>query len=252
MSLLFLGTGTSQGVPIIGCNCAVCLSADTKDKRTRSSVWLTVNNKKILIDLSPDFRHQMLDNQLTDVDFVLMTHEHRDHTAGLDDLRPICFKYEKSIPIYGQPRVLEVLEKHYDYVFKEIDYPGRPRVSLHQIIENKPQLIEGVEVTPISVWHGQLPIVGYRFGNSCYLTDVSNVDKTSMDLLMGLETLVLNALQIDPHYSHFSLSEALSFIEQVKPKRTFLTHISHNLGLHNAVKLPSNVFLAYDGLKIEF
>jgi phosphoribosyl 1,2-cyclic phosphate phosphodiesterase len=252
MSLLFLGTGTSQGVPIIGCTCAVCLSANAKDKRTRSSVLLTVNNKKILIDLSPDFRHQMLENQQTNVDFVLMTHEHRDHTGGLDDLRPICFKYEKSIPIYGQIRVLEVLEKHYDYVFKEIDYPGRPRVSLHQIIENQPQLIEGVEVMPISVWHGQLPIVGYRFGNSCYLTDVSSIDKASADWLEGLDTLILNALQIDPHYSHFNLAEALAFVDLIKPKRTYLTHISHNLGLHNALKLPPNVFLAYDGLKIDF
>lgn len=251
MELIFLGTGTSKGIPIIGSTHPVCLSKDTKDKRLRSSVAISWNNFTYIIDCSPDFRTQMLRENLFKIDGIIFTHEHSDHTAGLDDIRPITQKFG-DLPIYTYKRVLNDLKSRFNYIFTTKNkYPSAPNVK-PIIIDNEPFALHNIKVEPIQVIHGKLPIFGYRFNKICYLTDVSFINNSEKKKLYNLEVLVINALQIKEHSTHFNLEKALKLIKEVKPKKAYITHISHKLGFHKKVEkiLPKNVFLAYDGLKV--
>lgn len=254
MKVTFLGTGTSQGIPVIGSDHPVCLSKDLKDKRLRSSVLIEVNNKRMVIDCGPDFRQQMLRAQPESIDGVLFTHEHADHTAGLDDIRPFYFK-QGDINLYAEERVIESLKQRFAYIFDVHNtYPGVPNVSISTIEPNKKFIVsENIEVTPIRVMHYKLPILGYRIENFVYLTDVKTIPEKGFDKFKNIDVLVVNALREEDHISHFTLSEALEFVEKVKPKIAYLTHISHLLGFHEKVaqKLPENVFLAYDNLTLD-
>ncbi|OAZ04284.1 MBL fold metallo-hydrolase [Flavobacterium succinicans] len=252
MNIYFLGTGTSQGIPIIGSTHPVCKSTDYKDKRLRVSLWISWEDHSYVIDCGPDFRQQMLASDCQKVDGILFTHEHSDHTAGLDDIRPFNFR-QGEMPIYAHERVIENLKKRFDYVFEtENRYPGAPSVKTIEVINNVPFVLADKTVTPINALHGDLQVFGYRIDNFAYLTDVKTVAPEEVEKLKNLDVLVLNALRIDPHNTHFNLQEALDFIALVKPKKTYLTHISHLLGFHEEVQkqLPENVFLAYDNLTI--
>ena len=252
MKVYFLGTGTSQGIPIIGSNHPVCLSTDLKDKRLRVSVWIHWGNNSFVIDCGPDFRQQMLTSNCQKVDGILYTHEHSDHTAGLDDIRPFNFK-QGEIPIYAHQRVIDNLKLRFDYVFKtENRYPGAPSVKTVEVVNNRPFTIGNKTAIPVNVMHGDLPVFGYRIDDFAYLTDVKTVDESEMDKLKNLKVLVVNALRETPHNTHFNLQEALDFIDLVQPEKAYLTHISHLMGFHEEVqqKLPENVYLAYDNLEI--
>ena len=252
MNIYFLGTGTSQGIPIIGSTHPVCKSTDYKDKRLRVSLWMSWENHSYVIDCGPDFRQQMLVSDCQKVDGILFTHEHSDHTAGLDDIRPFNFR-QGEMPIYAHQRVIENLKKRFDYVFEtENRYPGAPSVKTIEVINNQPFVLGGKTVIPIDVMHGDLQVFGYRVDDFAYLTDVKTVAPEEVEKLKNLEVLVLNALRITPHNTHFNLQEALDFIALVQPKKAYLTHISHLLGFHEDVQkeLPENVFLAYDNLVI--
>lgn len=252
MNIYFLGTGTSQGIPIIGSTHPVCKSTDYKDKRLRVSLWMSWEDHSYVIDCGPDFRQQMLASDCQKVDGILFTHEHSDHTAGLDDIRPFNFR-QGEMPIYAHQRVIENLEKRFDYVFEtENRYPGAPSVKTIEVINNQPFVLGGKTVIPIDVMHGDLQVFGYRVDDFAYLTDVKTVAPEEVEKLKNLDVLVLNALRITPHNTHFNLQEALDFIALVQPKKTYLTHISHLLGFHEDVQkeLPENVFLAYDNLVI--
>lgn len=252
MNVYFLGTGTSQGIPVIGINHPVCLSSDLKDKRLRVSVWISWDDYSYIIDCGPDFRQQMLNSKCQKVDGILYTHEHADHTAGMDDIRPFNFK-QGEIPIFAHQRVIENLKKRFDYVFETINkYPGAPSVKIHEVVNNHPFAIGNKLAIPINVMHGNLQVFGYRIDDFAYLTDVKTIEKSEMDKLKNLKVLVVNALREEHHNTHFNLQEALDFIDLIQPQKTFITHISHVLGFHEEVqqKLPKNVFLAYDNLEI--
>lgn len=251
MEITFLGTGTSQGVPIITCNCAVCQSLDYHDKRLRSSIHIAIEGKSFVIDSGPDFRQQMLRERIKKLDALIFTHEHKDHTAGMDDVRSFNFSQNMDMPVYADKRVIAQLKQEFAYVFAATKYPGVPTVEVHEI-ENKPFFIHGIEWIPIEVMHYKLPVYGYRIGNFAYITDANSIDKKELKKFKGIKILVINALQEEPHISHFTLQEALEMIEKIQPEQAYLTHISHKLGFHKQVqkKLPKNVFLAYDGLKI--
>lgn len=250
MNITLLGTGTSQGIPVIGCTCEVCLSSDSKDKRLRVSCYVEDTKNKILIDIGPDFRQQMLTNKISDIDAVLLTHEHNDHTAGLDDIRSINFLHNKNMPVYGMPRVLEDIATRFQYVFKSNKYPGLPRVELLPI--HSEFHIGNLSILPIPIMHGKLPIIGYRIQNFAYLTDASFITEEAIGLLQNLDVLVVNALRKEEHYSHFNLEEALAFISQVGPKQSYLTHISHAFDTHSNISklLPNQVSVGYDRLTI--
>jgi len=251
MKVTFLGTGTSQGIPVIGSNHPVCLSDNPKDKRLRVSVLVEWGTSKYVIDCGPDFRQQMLNSKCTKINGIVFTHEHADHTAGLDDIRPFFFR-QGNIPIYAHERVLKSLERRFDYIFETQDkYPGAPGVT-EFVIENKPFKLGNLEVVPINGIHHKLQVFGYRFKDFAYLTDMNKVEDHEIEKLIGVKVLVVNALRIEPHPSHFNLEEALNFIKKVNPERAYLTHISALLGFHDTVqqKLPENVFLAYDNLQI--
>lgn len=251
MKVTFLGTGTSQGIPVIGSEHPVCKSTDPKDKRLRVSVLIEWDDYTFVIDCGPDFRQQMLTNNCSRIDGILFTHEHSDHVAGLDDIRPFFFN-QGDIPIYAHKRVLDTLKRRFDYVFVTEDkYPGAPSVK-EIIIENKPFELGNLTVMPINTYHNRVQVFGFRFNDFAYLTDVKTVEPDEMEKLKGLKVLVVNALREKPHHSHFNLEEALEFIAQVKPERSYLTHISHYMGFHKEVqqKLPEGVFLAYDNLQI--
>lgn len=252
MKITFLGSGTSQGVPVIGCTCEVCASLDFRDKRLRSSIQVELSNQSFVIDTGPDFRQQMLRERVKRIDAILFTHAHRDHTAGLDDVRAYNFMQKMDMPVYGQVQVLDQLKIEYAYAFMKDSYPGIPRLLLHQINDD-PFTINGTEIIPLPVMHLKMPVLGFRFKNFSYITDANFIPEATMEKLKGTETLVLNALQREPHVSHFNLKEALYMVEKIKPKQTYLTHISHKLGLHADVskELPANVMLAYDGLQLE-
>ncbi len=252
MKVYFLGTGTSQGIPVIGSEHPVCRSQDQKDKRLRVSVWVQWDNNSFLIDCGPDFRQQMLTSGCLKMDAILFTHEHSDHSAGLDDIRPFFFK-QGNIPIYGHERVLKNLKKRFDYIFEtENKYPGSPGVSPIEVENNISIEIDSKKIIPINAMHGDLQVFGYRFDDFAYLTDVKTIETTEINKLKNLEVLVINALREESHNTHFNLQEALDFINIVQPKKTYLTHISHTFGFHEEVqkKLPENVFLAYDNLII--
>jgi phosphoribosyl 1,2-cyclic phosphate phosphodiesterase len=251
LKITFLGTGTSQGIPMIASNDPVCLSKDPKDNRLRSSVLISWNDVTYVIDCGPDFRQQMLRENVQLINGVFFTHEHSDHTAGLDDLRPFCYKIGE-MPVYLNQRTLQSLEQRFQYIFsKENRYPGAPSVQPN-IVDKTPFLIDEMEVISIEVLHGDLPVTAYRIQDFAYLTDVKSIADSEKKKLKNLDVLVVNALRIEEHPTHFNLQEALDFVEEIKPKRTYFTHISHKLGFHEDIsnQLPNNVFLAFDGLKI--
>ncbi len=252
MKIYFLGTGTSQGIPVIGSNHPVCQSTDSRDKRLRVSVWLSWDDFSCIIDCGPDFRQQMLVSQCPKVDAILFTHEHSDHTAGIDDIRPFNFK-QGNIPIYGHRRVLDNLKRRFDYVFAtENRYPGAPSVDAIEVSNNQNFVLGNKTIIPINVWHGNLQVFGYRIDDFAYLTDVKTIETFEIEKLKKLKVLVINALREEEHHSHFNLQEALDFITLVQPEKAYLTHISHHFGFHEDVqkRLPENVFLAYDNLEI--
>ena len=253
MKLIFLGTGTSKGIPVIGCTHKVCLSSNSKDKRLRSSVLISWDNYTFIIDCGPDFRQQMLQAKVSKIDGIIYTHKHSDHTAGLDDIRPFTQRYG-DLPIFASKQVIDNLKERFAYIFTTKNkYPSAPSVIINTI-ENKPFKLGNIMVRPIAVKHGDLDIFGYRFDNLAYLTDVSFINEAEKEKLHNLEVLIINALQIKEHFTHFNLEQSLNLINKVKPKRAYITHISHELGFHSEVEkqLPKNVFLAYDGLKLEF
>ena len=252
MKVYFLGTGTSQGIPVIGSNHPVCKSTDLKDKRLRVSIWVSWDNYSFVIDCGPDFRQQMLASNCPKVDGILFTHEHADHTAGIDDIRPFNFK-QGEIPIYAHQRVLNDLRKRFGYVFETVNkYPGAPSVTTIEVINDQPFRIGNKAAIPVNVMHGNLQVFGYRIDDFAYLTDVKTIDVVENRKLKNLKVLVINALREEPHDTHFNLQEALDFITLVQPEKAYLTHISHIMGFHEEVqkKLPANVFLAHDNLEI--
>ncbi len=252
MKITFLGTGTSQGVPVIGCECEVCSSLDFRDKRLRVSVHLQIEGKSLIIDSGPDFRQQVLRERIKTLDALLFTHEHKDHTAGMDDIRAYNFRQNKAIPVFARNSVIDALKREYAYIFSDFSYPGIPRVEMH-CIENKPFLCEGIEVIPVEVLHHRLPVFGFRIGDFSYITDANYIAETEMKKLEGSKVIVCNALRREAHLSHFTLTQAVDLMTHLKPKQAFLTHISHQMGLHAQVErtIPSFVRLAYDGLRIE-
>lgn len=254
MKIIFLGTGTSQGIPVIGSDHPVCLSTNEKDKRLRSSVLIEVGNTILVIDCGPDFRAQMLRTNPTHLDAILFTHEHSDHTAGLDDIRPFYFRQEGDFQIFGHQRVFESLKQRFAYIFEtENRYPGAPSITFNEVKNNHPFTINDVKITPINASHNMLQVFGFRIHDFVYLTDVKTIQNSEIQKLKNTKVLVINALRIEQHHSHFTLSEALAFIEQVNPEKAYLTHISHHLGFHDVVQenLPKNVFLAHDNLILE-
>lgn len=253
MKVYFLGTGTSQGIPVIGSNHSVCKSADPKDKRLRVSVWISWDKYSYVIDCGPDFRQQMLTSDCKKLDGILFTHEHADHTAGLDDIRPFFFK-QGNIPVYAHSRVIKNLQKRFDYIFEtDNKYPGTPSVDVYEVINDISFRLGNLDVIPVNVSHGGWQVFGYRFGDFAYLTDVKTIEEDEIKKLKGIKVLVVNALREEHHETHFNLKEALEFIKIVNPERAYLTHISHLMGFHEEVqkKLPKGVFLAYDNLEIK-
>jgi len=253
MKLTFLGTGTSQGVPVIACDCDVCLSPDFRDKRLRSSVIITINNLNYLIDCGPDFRQQMLREKVQDIRAILFTHEHKDHIAGMDDVRAFNFKHQKDMDVYCDMNVQKALLREFPYVFSDNRYPGVPEVNIHQINSNKAFNIDGNLFTPIRVMHYKLPVLGFRVNDLTYLTDAKTISRKEIEKIKGTRVLVVNALRISEHISHFNLKEALNFIKEIKPEVAYLTHISHLLGRTKDVEkqLPDKVMLAHDGLQVD-
>lgn len=260
--ITFLGTGTSQGIPMIGCTCKVCKSADPRDNRLRTSALVEHNGFRILIDCGPDFRQQMLRQNISDLDAVILTHQHKDHTGGMDDIRAFNYFRKAAFPIYAEPNVQESLKMEYSYAFAEHKYPGVPDYTLHTIGEEPftitKSLPDGteasIEITPIRVYHYRLPILGFRIGNMAYITDGSSIPATEFDKLQGLELFIINTVRKEKHISHFSLPEALDVVGKVGAPRNFLTHLSHQIGTHKELEaiLPPNVKPAYDTLELEF
>lgn len=252
MKITFLGTGTSQGVPVIACECNTCLSSDDHDKRLRTSLLLEKDETTLLFDAGPDFRQQMLREHVTRLDSILLTHEHRDHISGLDDVRAFNYKSQDAIDIYSEERVQKALRKEYSYVFSEFQYPGIPKMRLIDIPEHS-FTVKGIEIMPIRVFHYHLPVYGFRVGNFAYITDTNYIPEESKEKLFGVKYLVINALRKEKHISHFSLREAVDFIREISPKKAFITHISHQMGRHAGIskELPPGIILAYDGLSFQ-
>ncbi len=252
MIITFLGTGTSQGVPVIGCECDVCRSLDFRDKRLRTSVHIQSENTSVVIDTGPDFRQQMLRERIKKVDAVVYTHEHKDHTAGLDDIRSFNFLQKTDIPIYGRKSVLNQIKNEFSYAFSEKKYPGTPEITTVEINEDRFD-INGLEFIPIEVMHYKLPVLGFRIGDFTYVTDANSIPPDQIEKIKGSKILVLNALRIEPHISHFSLEEAIDMATKIGAETTYFTHMSHLMGRHSEVseKLPEGIMLAWDGLKLE-
>ncbi|MFW6104147.1 MAG: MBL fold metallo-hydrolase [Bacteroidota bacterium] len=252
MKITFLGTGTSQGVPVIGCDCDVCRSNDPRDKRLRTSILIEVKDKIYVVDTGPDFRQQMLNEAVHNISGIIYTHEHRDHVAGLDDIRAINYLKQKPIDIYGEERVLEALKQMIPYAFKENKYPGVPDINLNQIV-NQPFAIKGVEFTPIRVYHYKLPVFGFRIGDLTYITDANYIPEEEKEKIVGSKYIIVNALRKKKHISHFSLSESVELIRGFSPRKAYLIHMSHQMGFHEKVnyELPEYISLAYDGLSFE-
>ena len=250
MELKFLGTGTSTGVPQIGCQCDVCKSTDSKDKRLRASALLSINNHNILIDCGPDFRTQILNCNSPHLDALLITHSHYDHVGGVDDLRPYCKNVD--FPIYCKADVSENLHQHIPYCFVRHPYPGVPSFKIHRINPNRSFKIDDIKVTPLPVMHYKLEILGFRINNFAYITDARSISQKTINRIKGVDTLVINALRIKEHLSHFNLDQALEIVNAINPRITYLTHLSHQMGFHEEIEktLPKNVKIAYDGLTI--
>jgi phosphoribosyl 1,2-cyclic phosphate phosphodiesterase len=249
VKITFLGTGTSQGVPVIACECKVCLSADQHDKRLRTSILLETEDKTLLFDAGPDFRQQMLREHVTKLDSIILTHEHKDHISGMDDVRAFNYKSQDAIDIYSEERVQRAIKKEYSYVFSEFKYPGIPKMRLNSIPEHTFS-VKGIQITPVRVYHYRLPVYGFRVGNFAYITDANYIPEVSKEKLFGVKYLVINALRKEKHISHFSLREAVDFIREISPKKAYITHIGHQMGNHAEVskELPPEIMLAYDGL----
>ena len=252
MQITFLGTGTSQGVPLIACPCKVCQSSDSKDKRLRTSILIEVNDKTFIIDTGPDFRQQMLRENIKTLDAVVFTHEHKDHTAGFDDIRAFNFIHKKKMDVYASSRVQEAIKREFAYIFSDFKYPGIPEINLH-LLENKLTNVEGVNFLPIEVMHYKLPVFGFRINDFTYITDANYISDKEKEKIKGSKVLVLNALRRETHLSHFTFNEAIELVKELKPEKAYFTHISHQLGLYKNVQneLPYNIELAYDGLKID-
>lgn len=249
MFIRFLGTGTSTGVPEVGCRCEVCTSPDKRDTRLRASVIIKVGGKNILIDCGPDFRYQMTKTEFAPLAGVLITHEHYDHVGGIDDLRPFC--RFGDIDIYAEDYVADALRRRIPYCFMEQKYPGIPNLTLHEIT-NEPFVLSGIDITPIRIMHARLPIMGYRIGKMAYITDMKTMPEEEYEKLKYLDVLIINALRIEEHISHQTLAQALEQAKRIGAKKTYLIHMSHHFGLHADMEktLPENVFLTYDGLEI--
>ncbi len=252
VKITFLGTGTSQGVPLIGCTCQVCVSTDPFDHRLRCALWIRTDTTSIIIDTGPDFRYQALRAKIDRVDAVLFTHGHKDHVAGLDDIRAFNYWQQSAIDIYANECTSEVLHREFQYVFNDDKYPGIPQLDLH-IINETPLIIGDLEIIPIKVMHYKMEVYGYRIGKFTYITDANYIDPNELKKIFGTEILVLNALRREKHISHFTLEEAIQLSEQINAPQTYFTHISHQLGLHKEVtwELQEGISLAYDGLTIE-
>lgn len=252
MKITFLGTGTSQGVPVIACDCEVCTSPDPRDKRLRTSIMIEAEGKVIVIDSGPDFRYQMLRAKVKHLDAIVFTHEHKDHIAGMDDIRAFNYRQSNAIDVYANERVQEALKREYSYIFAEIKYPGIPEINLHTI-GMKPFNVGDIKFIPIEVMHYKLPVLGFRIGDFTYITDAKTISEHEKQKVKGTKTLVINALQMEKHISHFTFVEAIAFAREIGAEQTYFTHISHRLGRHASVLpvLPKNISLAYDGLVIE-
>ena len=251
MKITLLGTGTSQGVPVIACHCNVCRSENLKDKRLRSSVMIEVDNSTFVIDTGPDFRQQMLREGVEDLDAVLFTHHHKDHVAGMDDIRAFNYRWKKDMQIYCSNRTEVALRKEFPYVFTTKKYPGTPKVEI-KLFKNRPFKIQETTIIPIKVKHYMMTVFGFRIKDFVYLTDVSAISNAEKEKMHGADLIVLDALRKEKHISHFSLSQAVQLLKELKPKRALLTHISHYMGLHNEInsELPSNIKLAFDGQQV--
>ncbi|MDR0431206.1 MAG: MBL fold metallo-hydrolase [Tannerellaceae bacterium] len=249
MKITFLGTGTSTGVPEIGCQCEVCTSKDPRDRRMRTSVLVETKGKRILLDCGPDFRWQMITNNIYNLDAVLISHEHYDHVGGLDDLRPFCVP--KGIDVYAEDYVAKAIKTRMPYAFRAHKYPGIPNLELHAI-QDEPFSVAGIPVVPVRIMHACMPIFGYRIGKMAYLTDVKTIPKEEFAKLKGLDVLILDALRHKPHLSHENVEEALLNIRQIQPKESYLIHMSHRIGLHEFAgkEFPPHVYLSYDGLSL--
>ncbi len=250
MKITFLGTGTSQGVPVIGCSCAACTSEDPRDDRLRSAIHLDIDGVSIVIDTGPDFRQQMLRHQIKRLDAIFITHEHNDHVIGLDDIRAFNFLQRTDIPLYAEERVIKALNQRFSYVFGYDKYPGVPKVTTHTLTANERFSCHDIDFMPVRVMHGKLPIIGFRIGGFSYITDASLIDDASKELIRDSEILVLNALRREDHHSHFTQEQAISMAEELRAKTTYLTHISHHMGMTQdwQQELPKSVIPAYDGL----
>lgn len=253
MKITMLGTGTSQGIPVIACDCSVCISTDAKDNRLRCSVLISIGDENYCIDSGPDFRQQMLRAEVKTLSGILFTHEHKDHIAGLDDVRAFNFREQKDMDIYCTSAVEKALKREFYYAFEENKYPGVPSLNVVSIDEEAFNLPNGVEVIPIQVMHYKMPVLGFRIGNFTYITDAKTISEQEKKKLLGSDILIVNALRKEEHISHFNLEEALAFIAEMKPKKAYLTHISHLFGTHEEIMslLPPNVYPAYDGLTFE-
>lgn len=253
VKITLLGTGTSQGVPLIGCKCKVCLSDNPKDKRLRTSALVQTANTNVVIDTGPDFRQQMLRTGIDKLDAVIFTHEHKDHTAGLDDIRAFNFIQKKAVPVYANKNVQHSLRREFAYIFEEKKYPGIPEITLTEIEENQAFQINDLSIMPFRVMHMYLPVIAFKFNDICYITDANFISEETIAKIRNVKILVLNALRYEKHPSHFTLDEAVEIVKKINPEKAYFTHISHQLGLHEEIssRLPENIFLAYDGLVLE-
>ncbi len=253
MKVTFLGTGTSQGVPVIGCDCDVCTSDDIRDHRLRTSILISKSDTNIVVDCGPDFRQQMIRANVSSVEAVLMTHEHNDHIIGMDDVRPFNFRSRKNMPVYATRKVQSELKKRFSYIFDEDPYPGAPRLELHTIDKSNPFYINNIGIQPIEVMHGGLPVLGFRFDNFTYITDAKTISEVELAKVEGTEVLVLNALHKRVHHSHLNLEEALEWVDRIAPQKAYFLHISHMMGKYTDIsaQLPDHVELAYDGLVLD-
>ncbi len=252
MKITLLGTGTSQGVPVIGCDCTVCQSTDPRDNRLRVSALIEVAGKTLIVDTGPDFRYQMLRAKVKRLDAILFTHEHKDHIAGLDDVRAFNYFQQEAMEVYAHKRVQESLIREFHYAFSAIKYPGVPLINLNEI-KNEPFDVQGVGITPVEVLHYKLPVLGFRIGDFTYITDAKTVSDVEKAKIKGSKVLVINALQKDKHISHFTFDEAIEFAKEINAEKTYFTHISHRLGRHQDIskELPEGIELAFDGLVLD-